>query len=264
MRIIVPRSGSSVRRLSWEDVVGVDRPQKTAMLIARNIVGRISRDGLAVGDRLQPERVMLEEFGVGRGTLRESLRFLELQGVISLKPGPGGGPIIEKPDAANLATTLVLLMQFENAHFRSIVEARQGLEPLMASLASERMTDDQLAELEGTVVRMGDNLDNIETFLETNKRFHDVIAWASGNSLYGFLVDALLGIMDGTALGVDYPKHRRSAILKAHTKIYEALAKHDRSLSEESMANHIREMQRYLERKFPAAMDQPITWDLIT
>lgn len=242
----------------------MDRPQKTAMLIARNIVGRINRDGLTAGDRLQPERVMLEEFGVGRGTLRESLRFLELQGVISLKPGPGGGPIIEKPDASNLATTLVLLMQFERAQFRSIIEARQGLEPLMASLASERMSDDQLAALEETVTQMRDNLDDQVIFLDTNKRFHDVIAWASGNSLYGFLVDALLGIMDGTALGVDYPRHRRSAVLKAHTTIYEALAGHDTAASEEAMATHIREMKRYLERKFPAAMDQPITWDLIT
>ena len=64
---------------------------KTAMIVARRIVRDIDRLSLQPGDKLPPERVMLEEYQVGRGTLRESLRFLELQGIISLKPGPGGG-----------------------------------------------------------------------------------------------------------------------------------------------------------------------------
>src|SRR6476620_12570986 len=94
---------------------GSERPQKTALLVARRIVGDIRRNGHVAGDRLPPEVSMLEKYRVGRGTLRESLRFLELQGVITLKPGPGGGPVVQKPDASNLATTLLLLLQFENA-----------------------------------------------------------------------------------------------------------------------------------------------------
>jgi GntR family transcriptional repressor for pyruvate dehydrogenase complex len=66
------------------------RAPKTAMIVARRIVRDIDRLSLGPGDKLPPERVMLEEYQVGRGTLRESLRFLELQGIISLKPGPGG------------------------------------------------------------------------------------------------------------------------------------------------------------------------------
>lgn len=240
-----------------------NRPQKTAMIIAQRIVAGIHSAGHGVGDRLPPERVMLEEYQIGRGTLRESLRFLELQGVISLKPGPGGGPTVEKPDASHLATSLVLLMQFEHAPFRTIIEARAGLEPLMARLASERMTGDQMKQLAESVQTMKENLNDRDTFLETNKSFHDVIAWASGNSMFGFLVDALLGIIDGTALGVDYPVHRRSAVLKAHATIFEALNTHDGDSSAAAMDSHIREMQRYLEKKYPDAMDAPITWDLL-
>jgi GntR family transcriptional regulator, transcriptional repressor for pyruvate dehydrogenase complex len=47
---------------------------------------------------------MTQTYEAGRGTLRESLRFLELEGVLSFKPGPGGGRLIEAPDAANLRT----------------------------------------------------------------------------------------------------------------------------------------------------------------
>src|SRR5690606_16546221 len=156
------------------------------MIIARRIVNDIRRNGHTVGAKLPPERVMLEQYQVGRGTLRESLRFLELQGVISLKPGPGGGPTVERPDASNLATTLLLMLQFENAPFRDIVEARRGLEPLMARLAAERMTTEQLLKLEQSVEVMRDNLDDEETFLKANQQFHDVIAWSSRNALFGF------------------------------------------------------------------------------
>jgi GntR family transcriptional repressor for pyruvate dehydrogenase complex len=58
------------------------------MLIALRIVDDIRRNSYRSAARLPAEKQMLEEFQVGRGTLRGSLRFLELQGVISLKLEP--------------------------------------------------------------------------------------------------------------------------------------------------------------------------------
>jgi DNA-binding FadR family transcriptional regulator len=236
------------------------RPQKTAMLLAQRIVADINRRGNTVGDRLPPERVMLEDYEVGRGTLRESLRFLELQGVISLKPGPGGGPVVQHPDATSLATSLTLLLQFASAPFRTIAEARGGLEPMMAQLAAQRMTDEQLADLCSSVDTMAEHLDDQAIFLEENKRFHDVIARGSGNAMFGYLVDALLGILDGSAIGIDYPEVRRVAVHKAHLKIYEAIAAHDPAASAESMSDHIDQYLKYAEKKFPEVLAAPITW----
>lgn len=236
------------------------RPQKTAMLLAQRIVGDINRRGNTVGDRLPPERIMLEEYEVGRGTLRESLRFLELQGVISLKPGPGGGPVVQQPDASSLATSLTLLLQFGNAPFRTIAEARGGLEPMMAQLAAERMTEEQLADLKASVDTMHAHLDDQSVFLEENKRFHDVIAHGSGNAMFGYLVDALLGILDGSAIGIDYPEVRRTAVHKAHLSIYEAIAERDPASSAAAMADHIQQYLKYAEKKFPDVLAAPIVW----
>ncbi|GAA2448790.1 FadR/GntR family transcriptional regulator [Actinomadura vinacea] len=230
------------------------------MLVAQRIVADINRRGNTVGDRLPPERVMLEEYNVGRGTLRESLRFLELQGVLALKPGPGGGPVVQRPDAGSLATALTLLLQFENAPFRTIAEARGGLEPMMARLAAERMTEAQLADLKSSVDTMRDQLSDQVVFLEENKRFHDVIARGSGNALFGYLVEALLGILDGSAIGIDYPEVRRRAVHKAHLRIYEAIASHDAEASFEAMTGHIGEYVRYAERKYPELLAAPIVW----
>lgn len=236
------------------------RPQKTAMLVAQRIVADINRRGNTVGDRLPPERAMLDEYDVGRGTLRESLRFLELQGVISLKPGPGGGPVVQRPDAASLATTLSLLLQFENAPFRTIAEARAGLEPMTARLAAERMSDERLTALKDSVDTMRKHLGDHAVFLDENKRFHDIIAHGSGNAVFGYLVDALLEILDGSAIGTDYPEARQATVHKAHLQIYRALKTRDPEAAATAMAGHIEEYLRHAERKFPEALDTPIVW----
>jgi GntR family transcriptional repressor for pyruvate dehydrogenase complex len=240
------------------------RPVKTAMLLAQRIVSEIERRGLSVGDRLPSERTMLEEYGVARGTLRESLRFLELQGVLSIKVGPGGGPVVESPDASHLATTLVLLLQFGHGTFRSIAEFRDALEPIMARMAAERITPEQLKELEESIEFMERVVGNRVQFLEANKEFHDTIAWATGNQVFGLILDAILGIMDGTVMGIDDPKHRQVAIIKAHREILAALAAHDADAAEDAMRSHIGEYFTYVKRKFPEVLTQPVTWESLT
>src|SRR5262249_32700102 len=81
----------------------VSRPKKTAMFLAQRIVAEIADRDLAAGSPLPAERDMLEDYGVARGTLREALRFLEIQGVITIKTGPGGGPLVGEPGSRHVA-----------------------------------------------------------------------------------------------------------------------------------------------------------------
>ncbi len=237
------------------------RPPKAAMLVAQRIVHDALADDLKPGDLLTPERTMLEKYQIGRGTLREALRLLEVQGVISLKPGPRGGPVLRIPDGSHLASTVVLLMQLQGAPYRTIVEVRSALEPMISSLAAQRISDESLDELHDTVERMHRFMDDQEGFFEANKRFHDIIARASGNALFAYLIDSLLGIMDGTALGVAYPNVHRAAIVAAHENIFEALKSHDAAASETLMREHIESYERYADRKFPHVMAATIPWN---
>ena len=237
------------------------RPPKAAMMVAQRIVRDSLRDGLKPGDLMSPERTMLEKYQSGRGTLREALRLLEFQGVIALKPGPRGGPVLQNPDASHLASTVVLLMQINEAPFRTIVEVRSAMEPMISSLAAVRMNEDDLADLAATIDQMRTDMDDQFSFLEANKRFHDVIAWSSGNVLFGYIVDSLLGIMDGTVIGIHYPTHRRQAILVAHQEIYEALKSRDPAASQARMQEHIDAYVKYAERKYPQLLQETTPWD---
>jgi len=255
---------SDVSRMNGQIGAPVQRAPKAAMLIAQRIIQDISHDGFTAGDLLPPERTMIDVYQTGRGTLREALRFLEFQGVIALKPGPRGGPVLLNPDASHLASTLVLLMQVNHAPFREIVQVRSAVEPMISYLAAQNMTKAHLTELEGTITQMRDDIDHQPSFLNANKRFHDVIAWSSGNTLFGYLIDSLLEIMDGTVVGVDYPGHRRTAILNAHEDIYFAFRDNDPDAAQQRMREHIDAYERYVRKKFPDVLNQVIPWSPTT
>lgn len=237
--------------------------RKMAVLVAHRLVAEIDREQLEPGHRLPPERLMLEQYGVGRGTLREALRFLELQGVLTLKPGPGGGPIVSRPEPANLASMLVLVLQFEGAPFRTIVESRVTLEPVLAGLAAERIGPEELAELAATIEQMARNREDADVYFAANQRFHEVIASASGNALFATVLKALLGILDGTVVGIDYPEPRLTAIVRAHGRVFAALEAGDAQAAARAMRDHTLEYLHYAERRFPHVLARRVTWDTL-
>ncbi len=236
------------------------RAHKAAMNIAQQIVEEISTNGYEPGTKLATEKEMLDQYGVGRGTLRESLRFLEMNGVITMKPGPGGGPICGAPDARDLAGTLGLFLQLQHTPFRAIVEVRQDIEPIIAELAAKNATPDALDRIWESVEALRKHLDDEKLFLDANERFHDCVAWASGNTVFALLIGSLHWITDGSPLGVDYPKERRNAVLAAHERVYKAIAAHDVEGARNAMAIHISEFDRYLDRYYPAVYSSELKW----
>jgi GntR family transcriptional regulator, transcriptional repressor for pyruvate dehydrogenase complex len=255
--------GRGARRLDVTPrSVARSRPQKTATLVAASIVDRITDGGLEPGDVLPPERILMDEYKVGRGTMREALRYLELQGVLTIKTGPKGGPVVASPDSRHLAATLALLMQFAGTNFRSVVEARQGLEPVTARLSAVHDADGETGRLLlGSVEAMEEHLADWDLFLDENRRFHDLVAWGSQNPIYGYLINSLHWITDGTVLGIDYPLRFRRAVLEAHRAIAEAVAAADPDASESAMEEHMAQTVTYFEKRYPQVLDQPLRWD---
>ncbi len=236
------------------------RAHKTAMTVAMQIVQEITDGAYPVGTKLVTEREMLEQYGVGRGTLRESLRFLEMNGVITMKPGPGGGPIVGQPDARDLGGTLGLFLQLHRTPFQAIVEVRQEIEPIIASLAAKHASPEAVDLIRQSVESMRANIEDEKLFLEANEEFHDLVAWASGNPVFALLLGSLHWITDGSALGVGYPLERRKDVLVAHERIFHAIADQDSEAARSTMARHIRGFERYLERYYPDMYGSELRW----
>ena len=81
--------------------LGNHRSAKVSELLARDILSDIEERSLRPGAKLLPETAMLRRYGVGRASLREALRILEIYGIIKIKPGPGGGPVVDSVDSAD-------------------------------------------------------------------------------------------------------------------------------------------------------------------
>ena len=90
--------------------LSMERAEKVPEMVARRILREIVDRGLTEGDRLPSEAVMLARFGVGRASLREALRILETHGLIRIKPGPQGGPVVTEPTAADYGQTTTLYL----------------------------------------------------------------------------------------------------------------------------------------------------------
>ena len=90
---------------------------------------------------------MLARYRVGRGSLREALRILEVYGLIAIRPGPGGGPVVQEVNSREFGRTTTFYYRLARATYRDVLEAREIFEPMMAKVAAQRATDAQIKEL---------------------------------------------------------------------------------------------------------------------
>jgi GntR family transcriptional regulator, transcriptional repressor for pyruvate dehydrogenase complex len=234
------------------------RRAKAATVLAKNIVREVRRRGLAAGDKLLSEHKMVERYGVARGSLREALRYLELQGVLRIKSGPGGGPVLATPNGRHFASTLALMLQIVGGRFRAIVETRWVVEPGMAALAAERASAADLAALRACMAAMRVHLRDAPRFQEENRRFHDLLAVASGNPVFRFLLPALHWISDGAGLAYSAVERRR--VLRAMRAILAAIEARDAAAAYATTQRFFAMSLAYLDRTYPERMAQPVTW----
>src|SRR5262252_10976690 len=112
-----------------------EKPQQIADELRAMIVsGRLSE-----GDSLGREPELVERFGVSRPSLREALRILEAEGLITVVRGVYGGVVVHEPDQRLTARTASLVLRARNVSLADVFEARALLEPMAAkAVASKR------------------------------------------------------------------------------------------------------------------------------
>ena len=243
--------------MSTAQVERLSTRRKAGISLARSIAREIERRDLKPGDKLFSEEKAIEHYGVGRGTLREALRYLEFQGVLQIKPGPGGGPVVVRPGSEHLASSLSLLMQFADAPFRDIIAARCVLQPGMTALAAQHASESDLTALADCIDLLESKLED-DAFYAENRRFHDLIAMASGNTVLAYLIPALHWISDGS--GLRYPLSRRRTILRNNRRVLRAIESGDPEAASREMSALLDNTKRYLEAEHAAALDARVTW----
>ncbi len=224
--------------------------------VADALMSRIIDGGLKPGDTLGTEAELLTEYEVSRPTLRESLRMLEAQGVIALRPGPGGGAVVGHPSIDTLAHALSVFLYLQSVPFGAVLKARQVIEPALASEAAAQGKEREFDEMQKSVDRMRTITDQ-EAFIRENRTFHEIIARASRNKVLESFWAAISLLAQGEQLGIKYSVSNRTHIVDAHEEILQACRAREPDVAASRMAAHIGELEHLVRRRYQSALAEP-------
>jgi DNA-binding FadR family transcriptional regulator len=234
------------------------RKEKAAARVAQEIVQTIYDDGLVAGDHYLSEADALRRHGVSRATLREALRFLEFQGVLHIRAGPGGGAIVQKPDWPRLTSTFALLLQFADAPLSSVLEARAALEPAMTALAVANATPERLAILAAAIADARKDIADVPSFFQAYRRFWAALAGCTGNPVTELLWPALRSLVDSGGF-VPHERHRTALIVRMDA-LLGAMQASDTATAAQLVRDHDIGSARRLARLYPKRMARRVAW----
>ena len=243
------------------------RAMKQSEIVARQIVAQILGEGLKEGTRLPTERAMLEEYEVGRSTLREALRLLESRGILSIRTGRDGGPVVRRPRPSDLGEAMTLILQFEGVAFSEVFAARQALEPVLAAMAAENADQAILDSMRECVDRMAEYIGESAVFHAENLRFHELVADAAGSPVLKLLSNAVEWVADGIAFGaVDagFSQEQRQIALSWHERIYKAVSTGDPAAAESMMEAHLEDSREAWMSRYSDVNRRSVQWTPIT
>lgn len=184
-------SGDTVRGMPFTPEP-VRRPREQ---VERQLREAIVSSAFKRGERLPSEAELAREFQVSRATVREALRALAAEGLISKLPGASGGSFVETVDHESLESLLSksmeTILKLGSVTFAEVSAVRELLEIPSARLAAENRTEEHLAELEEVLERERAVSVEDPQVPELDISFHSVVAVASGNRILSSFVTAL-------------------------------------------------------------------------
>ncbi len=236
------------------------RQAKTAETVAAAIVRDIVSRNLSPGDTLPSESAMLAHYRVSRASLREALRLLEVQELIRLKPGPGGGPIVTAVDPRHLAKMATLYLHLGGATYQELFEAQLVMAPISAERAA-RNGDRSLVSAA------------MKPFLLEEQPLQGPAYWTVTNEFHGS-VEALAGnrVIEllGRIVGSIWHEHIvtrmdtggvREQIHAEHREIAKAIIAKQPGKAARLMHDHFAGLVEEYRRHWPGRFDELIEWD---
>ncbi|HSK32185.1 MAG TPA: FCD domain-containing protein [Propionicimonas sp.] len=212
-------------------------------VVLRHIEAGILAGTFRAGQQLPPERDLAALLGVGRSAVREAMRVLQTQGLITSSTGPGRGTRIAPAQGSALARIFQLHFALSDTGSGDLTETRVALERSSAALAAQRATPPSLRRLAAIVEGM-EAAQSIDEFNELDTEFHVLIARAGQNQLIADLTVAIRQavrdvIRDASNDLADWPRFRLR-LRREHGEILDAIAAGDASAAASLMETHIR------------------------
>lgn len=224
-----------------EPMLGRISVQKSYEVLADKLRQTILDGAMAEGSRLPTERELVSQTGLSRGSVREALRKLEVEGLVKTRLGRLGGNIVSRPGNEVMAHFITQFVRGRRLSLRTLQETRETLEPALARLAAERRSDEDIARLRELNGEMANAVNDREQFAAINIEWHNAVAAASRNDLLAaFLYSISYGVVVSTVIEEYDMPGLRGEVVKAHEKIIVAIEAGDGAAAFRRMERHVK------------------------
>ena len=227
--------------------------RKTYELVADRLVQLMRDRAFLPGDQLPTERELTASFAVGRSSVREALRMLESQGVIT--SAAGGAFVVARASNSLNSSVRLLLTLDEGTSVHDVLELRSILECEAAALAAGRHSPTHLELMDDAIEAMQEGLDEPEgdAFIDADLRFHLAIAEATGNRLVLHSMQAVRDVIRRMLFTVFRIPQSAGHAVEEHRAIREAIALGDTTAARDRMRAHLERVVSDVQKEFPDA-----------
>lgn len=226
------------------DLTPISR-SKLAESVAQQLLGQIRDHDLAPGTRMPSERELMSALGVGRSTIREAMNGLAMLGVLEIRHGQGA--FVRNPEGG-VAVPHAIAAALSRGLTRDLFEARRLVEVHVASLAAERRTDADLAEIAECLADHARAIETGQPAVEPSVRFHVRIGEAAHNEVLSSFVSSFAEMLTERGHVLETIDGYRDWEIEQHRSVFEPIRDVDPELAAERMAAHLDEVVPYHER----------------
>ena len=238
------------------------RASKRGDLVVEEIKRWIAERRLKPGDKLPKETELQALFGVSKGTAREALKSLEVQGLITVATGPAGGATIGEVPLERAFQLVQNYLFFRALDVDQIYAVRRLLEPELAAGAVPHLTEAHFAALEQSITTCAPQpADKAQALAQRQEdlHFHDILASANPNQLLRFMCQVINHLLrHSVAMGEpNLPAGHKlgETNVAAHRRLLAAARQGDAAQVARLMAEHIDEAEQHV-LKLSAAVRQ--------
>lgn len=188
---------------------------------------------------------------MSKGTVREALKALELQGLVTIKTGPKGGPTLSAVPFARSFQLLQNYFFFQPVDLDDIYAMRRLLEPELAAIAAVTLSEEDLSALEANIHTCGGPDLSAEARGAEDLEFHDILARVCPNTLLGLQCQVLNEMLRRlVAVSGTIPEMQilSESNLGAHRGLLDALRQRDAEAARKIMSAHIAEAESHVRQ----------------
>lgn len=229
--------------------------RRLAEQVADELRRRILRGELADGSILPKEDELLLQFPVSKPSLREAMRILEAEGLLRVRRGKLGGSVVRRPNAANVAYTVGLVLGSQEVGLSDVGNALLQVEPACAGLCAQRADRGTtvVPQLRRVHAEAVEAVEDLRLVTSASRRFHESLVALCGNQTMIILAGALemlwsahetswsSRVADGSIVPID----ERLAVLEDHRQVIDAIEAGDARGAYDLAAAHLLDAQHY-------------------